>query len=375
MDSKLIHETLEVLQPQPDHPYQVFVGLDGFIDEIIHVVDKRQDFDSYNRIETISDFGHRILNAAGKSTNIEFVVQQEKMGGNGPLMASGLGRLGCRLLYAGALGRNNFNPIFNPIQELGEIISIADPGHTDAFEFKDGKLMFGRLESLKDVNWNGLVSCAGGADLLEEKLSGCSLIAMTNWTMLPFCQEIYEAILNMPSLADKLYFFDLADPAKRTSADLKSVLNLLSNSTDRGRNIMLGLNHREAQQVARAIGHDNFDKSEEPGRLMDLATGIRDKTGIREIIIHPRMRAVATTADGEWCAEGPFTPNPLISTGAGDHFNAGYCFARLMGLPPRLALVAGNATSGYYVRHGLGPQKGEILRFLESWSQGNPDAA
>ncbi|MCK7488576.1 MAG: hypothetical protein MZU97_26085 [Bacillus subtilis] len=34
----------------------IVVGLDGFVDEIIHAVDKRQSIDAFTRIETISDF-------------------------------------------------------------------------------------------------------------------------------------------------------------------------------------------------------------------------------------------------------------------------------------------------------------------------------
>ena len=30
--------------------------------------------------------------------------------------------------------------------------------------------------------------------------------------------------------------------------------------------------------------------------------------------------------------DGPFTAKPLITTGAGDHFNSGFCLGRLLGL-------------------------------------------
>ena len=73
-------QALEARQTPPT----AFAGLDGFIDEIVHVVDKRTDFETYSAIPTISDYAARLAKAAGKSTNIEFVLQQVKMGGNGP---------------------------------------------------------------------------------------------------------------------------------------------------------------------------------------------------------------------------------------------------------------------------------------------------
>lgn len=67
-----------------------FVGLDGFVDEILHVVDKRHSAAAYDRMPTIAKLAERLAAAAGKSTNIEFVPQLTKLGGNGPIMANAL---------------------------------------------------------------------------------------------------------------------------------------------------------------------------------------------------------------------------------------------------------------------------------------------
>src|SRR5258708_34101836 len=76
-----------------------FVGLDGFVDEIIHVVDKRDNAEAYQRVPTISRFSERIAAAAGHSTNIELVNQRPKLGGNGPIRAKSLARLGLKVTY------------------------------------------------------------------------------------------------------------------------------------------------------------------------------------------------------------------------------------------------------------------------------------
>src|SRR5205807_1754302 len=45
------------------------VGLDGFVDEIVAVVDKRQDNVRYEPVRSIGQLGTKILNAAGQSSN------------------------------------------------------------------------------------------------------------------------------------------------------------------------------------------------------------------------------------------------------------------------------------------------------------------
>ena len=63
---------------------------------------------------------------------------------------------------------------------------------------------------------------------------------------------------------------------------------------------------------------------------------------------------------------GPFTLTPKITTGAGDHFNAGFCIGRLLGLDLAGSLQLGVATSGYYVRHAVSPKLEEMERFLKT---------
>src|SRR5437867_5801722 len=74
-----------------------FVGLDGFVDEILHAVDKRMDAQNYERLPFIARLAERLAEAAGKSTNIELVNQLTKLGGNGPIMANALARFGLQV--------------------------------------------------------------------------------------------------------------------------------------------------------------------------------------------------------------------------------------------------------------------------------------
>ena len=118
-----------------------FVGLDGFVDEILHVVDKRESAEVYQRLPTIAKLADRLAAAAGKSTNVELVNQITKLGGNGPIMANALASFGMKVTYLGILGHPNLHPVFEDFARRAEVHSIAEPGTTDALEFEDGKVM------------------------------------------------------------------------------------------------------------------------------------------------------------------------------------------------------------------------------------------
>src|SRR5436190_7025546 len=90
----------------------VLVGLDGFVDLIIDVVDKRTGPETYTRVDTIASLGERISRAAGLSSNLELVVRQEKLGGNGPIMANAMLETGCAVTYIGSLGQPAVHPVF-----------------------------------------------------------------------------------------------------------------------------------------------------------------------------------------------------------------------------------------------------------------------
>jgi hypothetical protein len=65
--------------------------------------------------------------------------------------------------------------------------------------------------------------------------------------------------------------------------------------------------------------------------------------------------------------KGLYTPKPRITTGAGDHFNAGFCLGKLLGFTDHLALLVGVTNSGHYVRTGQSPTVDQLVQQLRSW--------
>src|SRR5437868_8443428 len=140
-----------------------FVGLDGFVDEIFHVVNKRESAEKYVRLPTIAQLSERLAGAAGRSANLELVNQFTKLGGNGPIMANALASFGLKVTYLGNLGFPDLHPIFSDFAKRAEVHTIAAPGTTDALEFDDGKIMVGKHQSLKEVTWPNIQARFGRA--------------------------------------------------------------------------------------------------------------------------------------------------------------------------------------------------------------------
>jgi len=102
-----------------------------------------------------------------------------------------------------------------------------------------------------------------------------------------------------------------------------------------------------------------------------MATEIRRELEIACVVVHPVESAAAATKDGSWWTEGPFTENPKITTGAGDHFNAGFSSARLCGFSPLASLALATCTSGHYVRTAQSPTPNQVVDLLKQATQKN----
>lgn len=344
-----------------------FIGLDGFVDEILHVVDKRESVDKFSRLPTIALFAERLAAAAGQSTNVELVSQLTKLGGNGPIMANAMASFGLKVSYLGILGYPNLHPVFADFARRAEVHSIAEPGYTDALEFEDGKIMLGKHQSLKQMNWENLKT-RFGKDKFAEKFASADLVGFVNWTMLTCMSEIWSAVLKeiCPGMGGRrrLLFFDLADPEKRTAEDIRRALDLIV-EFQKYFDVILGLNEKESGEIGRNLGLDTSDHT--PAGLQKLCSQIHQRLPVNTVVVHPTAYALASGPDGTALVEGPFTPKPKITTGAGDHFNSGFCLGRLLGLTTEQSLLTGVATSGFYVRTGQSPAPADLAAMLRAW--------
>ena len=359
-------------------PAAALVGFDGFIDSIIHMVDVRRDMSptGYARLKTISAFAARCADAAGKSTNIEQVLLEDRFGGNGPLMAGGLAQLGMKIDYIGAVGRGSelsLHPVFSAFaSRCRRVIPVAEPSTTDCLEFEDGKLMFNNTANVQDVTWERLLKVVG-LDGLLAMADESSLMGIVNWSLQGGVPGIWHGLVRdvFPKLSEKerRVFIDLSDPAKRTDEDIREALTQLKELEAQPRvSVTLGLNLSESQRIASVLGLDAFSNRamSSMGTVVRRASElIREHLGLDCIVIHPREGAAAADAAGRsaWF-DGPFTANPKLSTGAGDHFNGGFAFAQVHGLSLEECLATGCGVSGAYVRDAQSPTRDRLVQFL-----------
>lgn len=339
----------------------ICIGFDGFIDSLFRVVKARTSRDAFETYSTITEFARRVEKAAGRSADMELQPISRRTGGNAPLMAEAMGCQGLSVRCIGTMGYPEPEDLF-----LGQNIhftaeSVAPCATCTAFEFSDGKLMFGNNQPLLDLDWESIVKVVG-LENLRQWYRDCHLWAVVNWSFLMNSNEILEGLIRdvvEESREEKIFFFDLADPSGRSREDMEKLFSLMKRLETTNR-VVLSMNENESLQVAGVLGMEAGEAAP-----CDRAAAIRETTGIWMASIHGLDFAVAATREQSVVEEGIFVPVPTISTGGGDHFNGGFAAALVCGLEPEEALAFGNLVSSCYVNGGKSPKLQDLRRYLE----------
>lgn len=346
---------------------RALVGVDGFIDEIIRIVDKRYDGGHYTTISTLEDFGNRIIESKGMSLNVELISLKKKLGGNGPIYANALAKMGYTIDYLGTIGEDSVHPIFSEIfSKESKCVCVGEPAYTDAYEFNDGKLISSRLDSLNTLSWSKIESKIN-PDSIAAMINETNVITFNNWTMIPAMSNIWEHFLDevvskiKADIREKIAFFDLADPKKRSEEDIRRALMLIKEFKKCGFKTMLGTNFKEARQLASVIEKKNNEAS-----LEDAAKVVADFMDIDSVVVHKIDGAVCIQGSECVYADAYYCENPILKTGCGDNFNAGFVFGQALGWPPMICVKLGNITASYYVRNGEAASLDQLREFLTS---------
>lgn len=345
---------------------RAWVGLDGFVDKIIYPVQERFGVgNNFTPFLKLLDFGEKIKQASTSNLNIELYTKTEKMGGNGPLLANTLAHLGVQVDYVGTLGIPTHS-IFNDFVEKTHAISIGQPGESQALEFKDGKLILGNTQSLDNITYEQITRYIP-ENVLVNAYDKAELICFQNWTMIMHLTKILQKILTniwekLKANDQRICFFDLADPAKRSPQDVKALLKLLPKFKSKAK-VFLGINRSEALYIAQLMRRPTPNT---PDSYTKCLQELRKTLAIDGVIMHCRDGAWASVG-GETAFAPPQKAKQLTClTGSGDHFNGGMLCGFLMHLSLEQCLVLGHITSVLYIETGKTPNLTAIRSLYEN---------
>ena len=158
----------------------------------------------------------------------------------------------------------------------------------------------------------------------------------------------------------------MADPEKRTPKDILRALELVG-QFEQYFNVILGLNEKEAYEISNVLGLSSKSRSRD--QLSLLVGDIQQRIAISTLVVHPVAYALAVSESVVSLVEGPYVDKPLITTGAGDHFNSGFCLGKLLGFDNAASILLGVTTSGFYVRTAKSPAIEDLAQMLRHWPQ------
>lgn len=344
---------------------KVVFGFDGYIDRVREIVDERQGRESYRRIRELDDLSDQISTAAREERSIlvEWIQSELRTGGLVCHVSRALGRLGYDPIMIGMFGqppRNEF------LEEYGdfEMESLGEPAYTDAVEFDDGKVMLTESGGMRSLDWETLRSEVG-FDRLATYVDGAAVFGMGYWTEIHDMVSIFEGLAEelVPTLSSPPdhVLIDPADVGKRPMGEIKRGRDALMR-LDAVIPVTMSANHYETNAIADSLGTSDAQQSH-----LDAARSARDQLGISRFVAHGSTKsAMATSTDGV-AVDVPRTDDPVLTTGAGDHFNAGVVLGLLHGLEPHETVALGNAVAGCFVRQGDSPSAQQLEAFLDSY--------
>jgi hypothetical protein len=344
---------------------KVTAGFDGFIDTIVKVIKSKEPRTPPSLFNSTIEFGNYIVEKGGTSFALEVEERNIKVGGNMPIMANALGMFGAQVHCVGALGYPQIHPVFKAMSPNCNLLSFANPGTSTAFEFNDGKIMFGNMGDLNTLGWTRIKDTIG-ADKLVDLYESSDLLCVVNWSEIDVSSDIWKGLLaevfprytTKKSNKDQIMFFDLSDCSKRSPEAIEEAMLLIREFSEYAR-VILSLNRNETRCIHSVLFKDAVAKE-----LKDMGKAIFEALGIETLLLHSPKDAIAINSLSTFRADTFFVPDPKLSTGAGDHFNAGFATARLMQLDARASLIFANAVAAYYVKTGASPVLQDVVGFL-----------
>ena len=338
------------------------IGFDGFVDSIMRLVKSKNDKNTPDYFQTMAEFGTRIIEKQGMSCSIELEKKLQKLGGNAPIMANALGYMGISVKCVGALGFPEMDSAFKEMSPNCALYGFTGPGLTTALEFDDGKIMMSQPHAA--VSWQNVKDIIG-LQTINDFFCNADVLGMVNWSEAAYTVSIWEGIIKdiLPGHTPnkkQIMFFDLSDFSKRSKEDVKYAVKLIEKFAGHY-NVTLGLNENEARLMYSVLNDTAQDMD-----LHEAGCRLFERIKIDRLVVHPTKYALGWDKSGTYRADNRYIEKPVLSTGGGDNFNAGFCLGALLGISTEMSLHVANHVSGYYVSHGHSPQIKQLIEYIGS---------
>lgn len=342
----------------------VVFGFDGFVDNV-RTAGRSADDGTDTRIQTLAEFGNRIVTSAGANSSLSISWKREgrRTGGHVSHLSRVYQELGFDPTMIGMCG--------DPILEIFErefidctIYSLGDPGITDAIEFDDGKLMLMESGDAETFDWEVLRSRVGVETLIDE-LDGARLLGIGYWAMIPALAGVLDGLREhvFPKLSSPPEHV-LLDPANIRELERTRLEEVVAATRRLNRvvGVTVSANRFETKVLASELGGSAGDDIEED------AHAAFDALGIDRFVGHSVTSSVVVSDEGSTSVAVPPVESPELTTSAGDHFNAGLALGFIEGLPNDASVALGNAVAREFVRTGETPSYSDIVLAVASYT-------
>lgn len=295
------------------------------------------------RLRTLEAFVSELDDRERATFHVE--VESTEPGGQSVNTAGQLHALGADVTCYGHLDHAVFEDLPFPT------VSMGRPAVVDAFNFRDGDVMF--VEETGMGGWT-LSDLQAVVDL--DAALTVDAVCGANWVSFP---GLGPAFHELGDAALPRVPFTL-DPGDVVGADpveiqrLCDALGALQGTFD----VVYNANRDEIRATA-APYVDDADPDE--ARL----AAIREAAGIHAVVLHGRDEAIAATPDGTVSVDNLRVGQAVRHTGGGDHFSGGLGYALAVGWDWETALALGNACASHYVETGRTGSADSLVGYLE----------
>ncbi|HEY8932280.1 MAG TPA: PfkB family carbohydrate kinase [Rariglobus sp.] len=346
---------------------KVLLGCDGFVDETYEIVEVRKSPTEFVPMKRLRQLGELLVARADGGVGMELVPKRRCEGG----FAINTGRvaacLGLKPCLPGLYGKDSIDPAYHEFQDTCELLSLGNPALTIALEFGDGKVLMSNLEAVSSLTWNDFKKHFGEKKL-KELFAGVDILGLGYWSLTANFDGLFHGFMEQykTTTPPRRMFFDFADIKKKSSESFVKSLEMIRAYNDKIP-MTFSLNEHEVMELFSRIGVERPELK--PAAIAAALTAARKKIGFDELVVHtPEFGAASSAKDGEAYALQERQTKVVRLAGAGDSFNGGYLCASLGNLPLKQRLVIANAVTAYFVTHGTGPTKEQLLAQIEKAS-------